>query len=131
MHGVQVGLDQRVVGLGRELGGWSTLAACGAIFSSASWRTDSRSASCSGDRAKGGCTSGMLPIVGEAAARAYPGPVNAGPVNPALPTTGELLSPTGQELLERLRGEDVTPERALVLSEELRGRYPADLVARR
>jgi SAM-dependent methyltransferase len=50
--------------------------------------------------------------------------VNAGPLD-----TGELLSPTGQELLERLRGEDVTPQRALVLSAELRGRYPADLVA--
>jgi SAM-dependent methyltransferase len=40
-----------------------------------------------------------------------------------------LLSPQGQELLERLRGLDVTPDRALKLAEELRGSYPADLVA--
>jgi SAM-dependent methyltransferase len=40
-----------------------------------------------------------------------------------------LLSAPGQALLAELAGEDVTPARALVLSQELRGRYPADLVA--
>jgi len=41
----------------------------------------------------------------------------------------ELLTPAGEELLERLRGVTVTPERALRLAEELRDRYPAALVA--
>jgi SAM-dependent methyltransferase len=40
-----------------------------------------------------------------------------------------LLSPAGQELLDRLRGETITAERAMRLTEELRGRYPAELVA--
>jgi hypothetical protein len=40
-----------------------------------------------------------------------------------------LLSPAGQELLDRLRGEDVTPERALVLAGQLRGGYPPELTA--
>ncbi|MGH3274241.1 MAG: methyltransferase domain-containing protein, partial [Streptosporangiaceae bacterium] len=41
----------------------------------------------------------------------------------------ELLSPAGQDLLDRLSGEDVTPDRALALAGELRGRYPPGLVA--
>ena len=41
----------------------------------------------------------------------------------------ELLSPLGRELLDRLSGEDVTPDRALVLAEELRRSYPPPLVA--
>jgi SAM-dependent methyltransferase len=40
-----------------------------------------------------------------------------------------LLSPAGRELLGRLSGEDVSPERALALSESLRAGYPAELVA--
>ncbi len=40
-----------------------------------------------------------------------------------------LLTPAGGELLDRLRGIDVTPDKALRLSAELRGQYPADLVA--
>ena len=40
-----------------------------------------------------------------------------------------LLSPAGRELLGRLAGEDVSPERALALSESLRAAYPAELVA--
>jgi hypothetical protein len=40
-----------------------------------------------------------------------------------------LLSGAGRELLDRLRGEVVTPDRALVLAGELRRRYPAELVA--
>jgi SAM-dependent methyltransferase len=41
----------------------------------------------------------------------------------------ELLTPAGQELLDRLAGEDVTPDRALALSTELRRSYPPPLVA--
>ena len=41
----------------------------------------------------------------------------------------ELLTPAGRELLERLAGEDVTPDRALALSAELRRSYPPSLVA--
>jgi SAM-dependent methyltransferase len=41
----------------------------------------------------------------------------------------QLLTPAGGELLEQLRGIDVTPDQALRLSAELRDRYPADLVA--
>jgi SAM-dependent methyltransferase len=41
----------------------------------------------------------------------------------------DLLSAAGQQLLDSLRGEDVTPDRALVLASELRGRYPAGLIA--
>ncbi len=40
-----------------------------------------------------------------------------------------LLSPAGQELLVRLAGESVSPERALALSASLRGHYPAGLIA--
>lgn len=40
-----------------------------------------------------------------------------------------LLSATGRELLERLAGEQVGPERAMQLAESLRGSYPPDLVA--
>jgi SAM-dependent methyltransferase len=40
-----------------------------------------------------------------------------------------LLSPDGRELLDRLAGERVGPDRALELAQALRGRYPADLVA--
>jgi hypothetical protein len=40
-----------------------------------------------------------------------------------------LLSGAGQELLDVLAGEEITPGRALRLAEELRGRYPPDLVA--
>ena len=48
-----------------------------------------------------------------------------GPVSQAT----QLLTPSGAELLDRLRGIDVTPDRALRLGAELRARYPADLVA--
>src|SRR5580693_8570088 len=40
-----------------------------------------------------------------------------------------LLSPDGRELLDRLAGERVDPDRALELAQALRGRYPPDLVA--
>ena len=40
-----------------------------------------------------------------------------------------LFSEPGQELLGWLASQDVTPDIALRLAEELRGRYPADLVA--
>ncbi len=40
-----------------------------------------------------------------------------------------LLSAAGSELLGRLAGEDVSPGRALALSESLRADYPAGLVA--
>jgi SAM-dependent methyltransferase len=40
-----------------------------------------------------------------------------------------ILSSAGQELLGLLAGEDIDPERTLALSESLRERYPADLVA--
>jgi SAM-dependent methyltransferase len=42
---------------------------------------------------------------------------------------GDVLTPLGERLLDRLRGETVTPERALRLSAELRDHYPAELVA--
>ena len=48
-----------------------------------------------------------------------------GPVSQA----AQLLTPAGEELLDQLRGIDVTPDQALRLGTELRGRYPADLVA--
>ncbi len=41
----------------------------------------------------------------------------------------QLLTAQGRDLLARLAGEEVTPERALALSAALRERYPADLVA--
>jgi SAM-dependent methyltransferase len=41
----------------------------------------------------------------------------------------ELLTPAGDELLGRLAGLDVTPDLALRLATELRGQYPAGLVA--
>jgi hypothetical protein len=41
----------------------------------------------------------------------------------------QLLSPDGQKLLEFLAGQEVTPDRALHLAEELRDRYPPGLVA--
>jgi hypothetical protein len=40
-----------------------------------------------------------------------------------------LLGARGQELLDRLRGQEITAGRAMKLAEELRGRYPAELVA--
>ena len=40
-----------------------------------------------------------------------------------------LLSGAGSDLLDRLAGESITPDRALTLSAELRADYPADLVA--
>jgi SAM-dependent methyltransferase len=40
-----------------------------------------------------------------------------------------LLTPEGEELLARLRGETITPERAMRLTEELRHRYTPELVA--
>ena len=42
---------------------------------------------------------------------------------------GPLLSVAGRELLARLAGEDVMPDRALALSAELRADYPPELVA--
>jgi hypothetical protein len=44
-------------------------------------------------------------------------------------TAGGLLTPAGRDLLDRLAGQDITPDRALVLSTELRREYPASLVA--
>jgi hypothetical protein len=41
----------------------------------------------------------------------------------------EVLTPAGEELLGRLRGIDMTPDQALRLGTELRGQYPASLVA--
>jgi SAM-dependent methyltransferase len=41
----------------------------------------------------------------------------------------QLLTAPGQHLLDRLRGEDVTPGQALKLASELRGEYDPDLVA--
>jgi SAM-dependent methyltransferase len=41
----------------------------------------------------------------------------------------ELLTPAGLQLLDRLRGQDVSAARALKLAEELRGQYDPDLVA--
>jgi SAM-dependent methyltransferase len=43
--------------------------------------------------------------------------------------TMALLSPDGRELLDRLSGEQVGPDRALELAQALRGRYPPGLVA--
>jgi THUMP domain-like/RNA cap guanine-N2 methyltransferase len=43
--------------------------------------------------------------------------------------TMALLTPDGRELLDRLAGEQVGPDRALELAQALRGRYPPDLVA--
>jgi SAM-dependent methyltransferase len=43
--------------------------------------------------------------------------------------SADVLTPAGEELLDRLRGMPVTPEQALRLAEELRDRYPAGLVA--
>jgi hypothetical protein len=40
-----------------------------------------------------------------------------------------LLTPEGRELLDRLAGERVDPDRALELAQALRGRYPPDLIA--
>lgn len=40
-----------------------------------------------------------------------------------------LLTPVGEELLGRLQGQTITPERAMRLTEELRGHYPPELVA--
>jgi SAM-dependent methyltransferase len=45
------------------------------------------------------------------------------------PESAGVLSAPGQELLELLSGEDLTPDRALRLGTDLRARYPADLVA--
>lgn len=42
---------------------------------------------------------------------------------------GGILSAAGRELLGRLMGEDISPERALALSQSLREQYPSDLVA--
>jgi SAM-dependent methyltransferase len=41
----------------------------------------------------------------------------------------DLLTPAGEQLLGELTGVTVTPDRALRLAEELRARYPAELVA--
>jgi hypothetical protein len=43
--------------------------------------------------------------------------------------TMALLTPDGRELLDRLAGEVVDPDRALELAQALRGRYPPGLVA--
>jgi THUMP domain-like/RNA cap guanine-N2 methyltransferase len=40
-----------------------------------------------------------------------------------------LLTPDGRELLDRLAGERVDPDRALELAQALRGRYAPDLIA--
>jgi len=41
----------------------------------------------------------------------------------------DLLSPSGLELLDQLRGQEIGPELALSLAADLRGQFPADLVA--
>jgi SAM-dependent methyltransferase len=41
----------------------------------------------------------------------------------------DVLSPAGAELLHRLRGMVITPERALSLAAELRSSYPPELIA--
>jgi hypothetical protein len=43
--------------------------------------------------------------------------------------TTALLSEAGRELLDRLSGEEVSPDRALELARALRGRYPPELIA--
>ena len=45
------------------------------------------------------------------------------------PVPDQLLTAQGQELLARLAGDEVPPERVMALSAALRERYPADLVA--
>jgi hypothetical protein len=52
-------------------------------------------------------------------------PGHDGPVSDA----AQLLSPAGQKLLDLLAGQEVTPGRALQLTEELRPHYPAGLIA--
>jgi SAM-dependent methyltransferase len=47
----------------------------------------------------------------------------------AMSQAAELLTPAGDELLRRLAGLDVTPDLALRLATELRGQYPAGLIA--
>jgi len=47
----------------------------------------------------------------------------------AMSQAAELLTPTGDELLRRLAGLDITPDLALRLATELRGQYPAGLIA--
>jgi hypothetical protein len=47
----------------------------------------------------------------------------------AAASAAALLSPAGRELLDRLSGQDVTPGQALKLAQDLRGRYPPELVA--
>ncbi len=49
--------------------------------------------------------------------------------NGTVAAASRLLTSVGQELLDRLAGEDVSAERALALSASLRAEYPADLVA--
>jgi SAM-dependent methyltransferase len=44
-------------------------------------------------------------------------------------SAADLLTPAGQQLLAELTGVKISPDRALRLAEEFRGRYPADLVA--
>jgi SAM-dependent methyltransferase len=41
----------------------------------------------------------------------------------------DVLTPAGEELLDRLRGVAVTPELAMRLAAELRERYPSELIA--
>lgn len=41
----------------------------------------------------------------------------------------ELLTPEAERLLDWLAGQDITPDRALRVAEELHGRYPASLIA--
>jgi SAM-dependent methyltransferase len=66
-----------------------------------------------------------MPTAGNpACANSCPGR-DDGPVSQA----AQLLTPAGGELLDHLRGIDVTPDQALRLGTELRDRYPADLVA--
>jgi SAM-dependent methyltransferase len=56
-------------------------------------------------------------------------PGEAGDDEPMGEAAAELLTPDGEQLLELLAGLDVTPELALKLGAELRGRYPPELVA--
>jgi THUMP domain-like/RNA cap guanine-N2 methyltransferase len=53
------------------------------------------------------------------------------PASPAAGASGTdvLLSAAGSDLLDRLAGENITPDRALALSAELRAGYPPGLVA--
>jgi THUMP domain-like/RNA cap guanine-N2 methyltransferase len=57
------------------------------------------------------------------------GEFSQGPGGDPVASFEALLRPPGHGLLERLKQEDLTPERALRLGTQLRAQYPPDLVA--